>query len=286
VPVTLLVIALIALLATGPLACSQATEPDGQPTPEPTTTPEPEPEQPAQETSFNVYLVRGEHLGVGLRTVPYTVAVAEAAIEGLLGGPTDEDAEAGLATEIPEGTRLLGVDINDRVATVDLSGEFQSGGGSLSMQMRVAQIVFTLTQFDTVERVAFIIDGTSVSAIGGEGIVVSPPVDRLDFADNTSPAILVESPAPWQEVTSPLRVNGMSNTFEATIVYEVVDPSGRIVKDGFTTATAGTGTWGTFDFTVDYEIEREGVGTLILFEESAEDGSRINLVEIPLSMTR
>jgi hypothetical protein len=76
----------------------------------------------------------------------------------------------------------------------------------------------------------------------------------------------------------------MSNTFEATLLYEIVDPSGRIVEEGFATATSGSGTWGTFDFTVVYEIQYEGVGALIVFEESAQDGSRINLVEIPVRM--
>ena len=50
------------------------------------------------------------------------------------------------------------------------------------------------------------------------------------------------------------------------------------------TATSGTGTRGTFEFTVPFEFD--GVGELIVFESSAKDGSRINLVEIPLRMTR
>ena len=51
--------------------------------------------------------------------------------------------------------------------------------------------------------------------------------------------------------------------------------------------TSGTGTRGTFDFTTDaYSVPFDGVGALIVFERSAEDGSRMNLVEIPLRMTR
>ncbi|MBA3333030.1 MAG: hypothetical protein H0U30_03485 [Actinobacteria bacterium] len=52
------------------------------------------------------------------------------------------------------------------------------------------------------------------------------------------------------------------------------------------TATSGTGTRGTFEFTVPFEVPFDGVGELIVFESSAKDGSRINLVEIPLRMTR
>ena len=281
----LLALLLVAGFAAGCAGDGDTPPPDGSNGEEPTDTvpPDDDSEEPADATTdLYIYLVRGETLGVAMRTVPQTVAVAEAALNELLAGPTEEDVEAGLASEVPEGTELLGVSISDGVATVDLSPEFEAGGGSLSMQLRVAQVVFTLTRFPTVDTVAFEIDGAPVEAIGGEGVVVSPPVSRAAFADNTLPAILVESPAPWEEVSSPLRVTGMSNTFEAAFAYEVVDQAGLIVAEGSGMATAGTGTWGTFDVTIPFEITREGIGSLIVFEYSAKDGSRVNLVEIPL----
>jgi len=283
--VILALLALVLLVTMGTAAgCGRGAEPE-TPEPEPTATPEPEePKEPAagETTTLTLYFTRGETLGVAAREVPRTEAVARAALEELLKGPTAREAEAGLGTEIPEGTKLNDVSIADGVATVDLSPEFESGGGSLSMQVRVAQVVYTLTWFPTVDSVQFEIDGRPVEAIGGEGVVVSPPVSRATFADNTLPAILVESPAPWQTVRSPLRVTGMANTFEATFAYEVVDQAGLIVAEGSAMATAGSGTWGTFDVTIPFEITREGIGSLIVFEISAKDGSRINLVEIPL----
>jgi hypothetical protein len=36
---------------------------------------------------------------------------------------------------------------------------------------------------------------------------------------------------------------------------------------------------------VPFEVDFDGVGSLIVCERSAKDGSRINLVEIPLRMT-
>jgi germination protein M len=276
----IMVLLALVLVAGAAVACQPVSEPE-TPEPEPTVTPEPEPE-PEQPAELTIYLVRGESLGVAVREVPETEGVARAALEELLAGPSAREAEAGLGTEIPEGTELNDVFIDDGVATVDLSPEFESGGGSLSMQVRVAQIVYTLTWFPSIESVAFEIDGQPVEAIGGEGVIVSPPVTRATFADNTLPAILVESPAPWQQVSSPLRMTGMSNTFEATLHYEIVDQAGLIVEEGFATATSGTGTWGTFDVTIPFDITREGIGALIVFESSAKDGSRINLVEIPL----
>ena len=65
------------------------------------------------------------------------------------------------------------------------------------------------------------------------------------------------------------------------------ESDGRIVDQGVVTATSGTGERGTFDFTTkEYEIPFDGVGALFVYELSAKDGSRINLVEIPVRMRR
>ena len=134
----------------------------------------------------------------------------------------------------------------------------------------LAQFVYTLTQFDTAGPVE--IQGRRLT--------------RADFEDQT-PAILVESPLSFEQVASPVRATGTANTFEANFQYELTDTDGRIVDENFVTATSGTGTRGTFEFTTaPFTIPFDGVGSLIVFESSAKDGSRINLVEIPLSMTQ
>ena len=79
-------------------------------------------------------------------------------------------------------------------------------------------------------------------------------------------------------------MTGTANTFEANFQYELTDADGRVIAENFVTATSGTGTRGTFEFTVPFEFD--GDGTLIVFESSAKDGSRINVAEIPLRMTR
>jgi hypothetical protein len=108
---------------------------------------------------------------------------------------------------------------------------------------------------------------------------------RADFEDET-PSILVESPLPFQKVVSPLRATGTANTFEANFEYELADPDGKIIATHFVTATSGSGTRGTFDFTVPFAIARDGLGELIVYERSAKDGTRIHLIEIPIRMTR
>jgi hypothetical protein len=143
------------------------------------------------------------------------------------------------------------------------------GSGELSTEA-LAQVVYTASQFPTVESVE--IDGESYT--------------RVDFEDQT-PAILVESPLAFEEVSSPVRVTGTANTFEATFQYELTDTDGRIVDENFVTATSGTGTRGTFDFTTDeFTVPFDGIGALIVYELSAEDGTkRLHLREIPLKMS-
>ena len=247
-----------------------------------------EPPPPAQTettegfTVLDVYFLRGEHIGASTRRLAQTQAVARAALTELLGGPDAAERAAGLTTAIPSGTRVLDVDIGGGVATVDLSGAFERGGGSASMLARVAQVVHTLTQFSTVERVAFRIDGRPVDAIGGEGVTVDPPVTRADF-EAVAPPILVESPGPGDSVTVPISVRGTANTFEATLFVRVVDASGNTLVDQLITATSGSGTRGTFSAALD--VDGSGPATIVAYERSAENGEMTHIVRIPIRLS-
>ncbi|MCZ7525442.1 MAG: GerMN domain-containing protein [Acidimicrobiia bacterium] len=240
----------------------------------PTTTAAPD------ETALTVYFVWNE--AVAAAGAPGSTPTD--AVEALLAGPDEFETEIGMGTEIPKGTELLGVDVTDGVATVDLTAAFQSGGGSLSMQARVAQVVFTLTAFPDIERVSLALDGEPVEYVGGEGVPAAD-LTRADAA-NVTPMILVESPVPGEEVTSPLSVSGIANTFEGTVNYTLTDPDGLILEEGFTTAAMEEmGQWGPFELTIDFSVDREGLGALIVYEISPRDGSQQHLMEIPLRMS-
>ena len=180
---------------------------------------------------------------------------AAASLDELLSGPSSEEEEDLEATSaIPSGTELE-VEVADGVATVTASEELSTEA--------LAQLVYTLTQFPTVTSVE--VDGKTYT--------------RKSFEEQT-PAILVESPLPFAEVTSPLTASGTANTFEASFNYEVYDADGNLVGENFVTATSGTGTRGTFEFTTG---DFDSISKLVVFEPSAEDGSKTKLVEIPLT---
>lgn len=237
---------------------------------------------PAARSVVRAYLLRDEKVGPVAREVTGR-AVAAGAMEALLAGPTDAERELGFASTIPTGTQLLGVRVASGVATVDLSAEFASGGGSLSMMGRAAQVVYTLTQFPSVQSVAFELEGEPLTELGGEGLLLTEPQTRAAWEAFT-PAIMVESPLPFAEVASPLRITGTANTFEASFVVTVTDGDGLIVYERPAMATSGTGTRGTFDVTATFDVPRAGVGAVIVFAESPMDGSRIDLLEVPVRL--
>lgn len=234
----------------------------------------------AGRTALRVQLLEGEKLAVGARAVPATRAVGRAAMRELLRGPNPFEAGVGYTTAIPDDTELRDIALADGVATVDLTAAFGSGGGSASMQARVAQVVFTMTQFDTVDAVSFRIDGRAVDALGGEGLVLSEPQRRADWYD-WLPDVFVESPAAGATVDSPLRLTGLALTFEATWRIEVVDGDGIIVADQVVTAGGGD-QFRPFDVTVPFTTARPGLGEIVLSYDSAEDGTRVVVDEVPV----
>lgn len=234
------------------------------------------------EGRYQVWLFRGESLFVLSRERSGTPQVAKEAITDLLTGPTPSESRAGVTTVIPAGTRLLGLSISSGVATVDLSSEFESGGGSASMSARLAQVVCTLDQFETVKGVSFELDGQAVDVFSGEGIVLDHPVRCQDYED-LLPVILVEHPSIGERVHIGFTVSGSANVFEANVTVRVLDAGGTELFRDFTTATCGTGCRGTFSLAVEFEVTHEQAGTIVISDDDAAGtGKSPHEVRIPV----
>jgi germination protein M len=242
-------------------------------------------------TTVRAYFVLGSFVDNAglvpvLREIPKTQAVGAAAMQALLDGPNDNElgARPAMYTNIPDGTRFLGLTIANGTATVNLSKEFESGGGSASALGRLAQVVYTLTQFPTIKSVSFQIDGVPKTVFGADGKTFDRPVLRDDYTDQL-PAIFVDRPAWGGALGNPAHVAGVANVFEGMFQARILDGNGRELWGGPPMASCGSGCWGAFALTVGYRITKAGWGTLRVFEWSAKDGSPINTTEYPVWLT-
>jgi len=218
------------------------------------------------------------------RTVEGASDVVTAMLQALLEGPTPAEAASvpAISSAVPAGTEIRGVTVVGGIATVDLSSEFGSGGGTLSMVGRLGQVVLTLDRLDGIDGVRFQVEGVPTTVFGGEGIIVNDPATSADF-EGLLPAIMIESPPYGFVYTSnPLIVHGTANVFEATVSLALTDADGLIIWEGFTTATCGTGCRGEWETTIPYEVETPQMGSLVAWESSAMDGSRTNVRKHPV----
>ncbi|MGI9598564.1 MAG: GerMN domain-containing protein [Acidimicrobiales bacterium] len=129
----------------------------------------------------DIYFVQGNGYATAVATpVETSPGIARSAVLALIAGPTAAQQEAGLGSSVPGDTELLGLTIEDGLAQVDFSSEFEAGGGTFSMTARLAQVVYTLTAFSNVDAVEFWLEGEPVTVFSGEGLVLDGPVERVD----------------------------------------------------------------------------------------------------------
>lgn len=238
----------------------------------------------AQDFTYEVWFTYGERLLPTRRTEAFDPAVGSIALRSLLAGPTEAERAAGLGTAIPASTTLNSLVIEDGIATVDLSGSYDDASGTTGETLRLAQVVYTITQFPTVTGVLFELDGRPVTVFGGHGILLDEPQTRGGYEDHLAP-IVVEAPLIGERVENPVTISGTANVFEATVSIQILDATGAVIANTFTTATCGTGCRGDYSARVAYSVDAEQSGTVVVFESSAEDGSMLFPVRIPVTLT-
>jgi hypothetical protein len=212
------------------------------------------------------------------------VAVARVSLEQLFAGPSAGELSGvpAISSTIPTGVRVLGLTIGEGIATVDLSAEFGGAETSPVVAQRMAQVVFTLTSIPHVTEVLFRQGGKAIKAQTSDGQLVGRPVLKADYLDFAA-ALTVEEPVYGGGGSNPLHVAGFGAVFEAAFNWVLTDDDGLIIAEGHEMTSNGTG-WGSFDFTIDYEVDAKQVGALIVYTHSAKDGSRIDIREYPVTL--
>ena len=89
-----------------------------------------------------------------------------------------------LSSTIPQGTRLLNLQVKPDGIHLNLSQEFTQGGGTASMTYRVAQVLYTATSLDPEAKVYLAVEGKLLNEnnpLGGEGLMLQQPMTRQQF---------------------------------------------------------------------------------------------------------
>ncbi|HOX60703.1 MAG TPA: GerMN domain-containing protein [Candidatus Magasanikbacteria bacterium] len=117
-------------------------------------------------TIYDPEMLDCSHVYPVVRTVPYTLGTAKAALEQLLLGPTAEEKSAGFVTSINPNVKINSIKIENGTAYVDFDETLEHAvGGSCRTGQIISQIKTTLSQFPTITNTVISIDGVSGDTI-------------------------------------------------------------------------------------------------------------------------
>lgn len=185
--------------------------------------------------AITVFRVEAGGLRAEVEHVPATRAVATAALGAL---------DVGAPVTISGGTA--------RVALTRATPE------------QVAEIVYTLTQFPSIQR---------VDVAGRSGLT------RDDVAAYLPP-VLVEAPAAGAAVPPTFQVSGSASVFEATLIVELRRGGSTLAKH-VVTASEGAPGRGTFETTF---TATPGAATVVAYAPSAADGRPQHEADVPITI--
>ena len=104
----------------------------------------------------------------------------EFAIKELVNAPTKWEKSKGLTSEIPQGTKVISIRESSNSIMIDLSSNFESGGGAESTYTRVNQVIKTANANTSIPTYLYI-NGRQANVIGGEGIMIKQPLNERSF---------------------------------------------------------------------------------------------------------
>lgn len=103
-------------------------------------------------------------------------------INSLLNGPGSQESSTGCRSLIPPGTKLYSASVKDGVATLNFSEEFEFNQYGVEGYLgQLMQVVYTATNFSTVQSVQILISGQKLDYLGSEGVWIGSPLSRASF---------------------------------------------------------------------------------------------------------
>ena len=263
--------------ATSPAPRPGSTPPASSPTPTHSAS-------PVSTTNVTVYYLvpfkDDVRLAPERRRVAKTAAMARSVIEELVHGtPQDPDH----STPFPKASTINSVIVQEGLAIVDWSADvLEASVGAEVEAMGIQSAVYTLTQFPSITKVRFTVEGKdrgtasngrTIEDWWGHAGLAGQPWDR-DAAIDTLEPITLFTPVDGSSSSGRLSITGEASVFEATVSIVLKDASGKVIKKSFATASAGAPGRGNFSKAISFTPPATAqMWTLQVFERSAEDGS-------------
>ncbi len=110
------------------------------------------------------------------REIPKDENKLEFAIKELLKGPNIVEKASGIYSEIPQNTKLISIKQTGNKIIINLSSDFELGGGTDSIYSRMMQLIKTSVNCTQNKKIYLYLNGKQVNFIGGEGIMISQPL--------------------------------------------------------------------------------------------------------------
>jgi len=148
----------------------------------------------------------------------------------------------------------------------------------------LAIVVFTLVLIGGVALAGYWWGIKSVSQ-PGQTQTAAPKAETKSETKNIATKnemLSVTAPTPNQAVTTPVRVAGSSNFFEAHTSIRIKDANGNVLAQSFAIAAGWMDKLYPFATNVSYSRPATATGTVEVFEASAKDGNDQNLISIPV----
>ena len=139
---------------------------------------------PTRSRTSKLYFVRISETGkpelvAAERKITYHNAPLTETLKELLKGPIPAEKQRGISSLIPSGTEIKSVSIRDGIAFINLNESFQFNPyGAEGYRTQVLQIVYTVTEFASIQGVQFLLEGRKVDYLSPEGVYIGKPLSR------------------------------------------------------------------------------------------------------------
>ncbi len=139
--------------------------------------------KPVSEKLVKIYLIRFNEkterisLAPVMRRVNSDFLLRNALYE-LIRGPTESERGRGLLSAVPKNLRIRNIETKNRMVIIDFNDAIEKGANGSILLNRIDQIVFTATQFESINRIKIKINGRGKEFLGSDGLSIGGSLYR------------------------------------------------------------------------------------------------------------